>query len=173
MSSFDATEARIQHTRERFPGFPRDAAVLVRLIKHIYAQVHDAANGVLREHGLNHTDYNILMMLYGSADNAVNPSLLGGAAGEKSANITRICNALCERGLIRRVADPGGDRRKIVLSLTPRGQRLIESLLPTMAGLLETYTQGFDAAERAGLERLLKRLLDNAEAAARPRRGTP
>jgi MarR family transcriptional repressor of emrRAB len=165
MSSFDATETRILHTRERFPGFPRDAAVLVRLIKHIYAQVHDAANVVLREHGLNHTDYNLLMMLYGSRDNAVNPSLLGGAAGEKSANITRICNALSEKGLIDRVADPGGDRRKVVLSLTERGRQLIESLLPTMATLLETYTQGLDPAERAELERLLKRLLDNAEAA--------
>ncbi len=71
MSGFDATEARILHTRERFAGFPRDAAVLVRLIKHIHAHVQDAANAALREHDLNHTDYNILMMIYGSADNAV------------------------------------------------------------------------------------------------------
>lgn len=164
MGSFDTTEERIRHTRERFPGFPRDAAVLVRLVKHIHAQVHDAANVVLREHQLNHTDYNILMMLYGSADNAVNPSLLGGAAGEKSANITRICNALCEKGLVRRVADPGGDRRKVVLSLTVRGRRLIEGLLPTMTSLLEGYTRGFRRAELAQLEHLLKRLLCNADA---------
>lgn len=164
MGSFDATEERIRHTRERFPGFPRDAAVLVRLVKHIHAQVHDAANVVLREHDLNHTDYNILMMLYGSVDNAVNPSLLGGAAGEKSANITRICNALCDKGLVHRVADPGGDRRKVVLSLTPKGRRLIEGLLPTMAALLEGYMRGFRRAELAQLEALLKRLLDNADA---------
>lgn len=164
MSSFDATEARIRRTRERFHGFPRDAAVLVRLIKHIHAEVHDAANVVLREHALNHTDYNILMMLYGSEDGSANPSLLSGAAGEKSANITRICNALCERGLIDRVADPGGDRRKVVLSLTPSGKHLIESLLPAMADLLDAYVSGFRENERALLEGLLKRLLDNTVA---------
>lgn|SRR5690349_15963962 len=166
MSVFASTEARILHTCERFPGFPRDAAVLVRLIKHIYAQVHDEANVVLREHGLNHTDYNILMMLYGSADNAVNPSSLGGAAGEKSANITRICNALCDKGLIDRVADPGGDRRKVVLSLTAQGERLIEGLLPKMSSLLQGYARGFQPHELAQLEALLKRLLDGVDATA-------
>lgn len=166
-SSFDATEARIRRTHERFPPFPREAAALVRLVKHIHAQVHDAANAALRAHGVNHTDYNILMMLYGSADNAINPSQLGDAAGEKSANITRICNGLCERGLIHRVADQDGDRRKVVLSLTPQGRRLIEALLPAMKDLLERYTRGFAHAELVQLEHLLKRLLGNAEAAGR------
>ena len=164
MSSFDATEARIHHTRERFPGFPRDAAVLVRLIRHIHARLQDAANVVLREHGLNHTDYNILMMIYGSERNAVNPSQLGDAAGEKSANITRVCNALCDKELVDRVADPGGDRRKVVLSLTPRGRRLIESLLPQITQLLESCTHGLRQSERYQLEDLLKRMFDNLEA---------
>lgn len=164
MSGFDATEARIQHTRERFTRFPRDAAVLVRLIKHIDAHVHDAANAVLREHDLHHTDYNILMMIYGSADNAVNPSQLGNAAGEKAANITRVCNVLCEKGLIDRVADPGGDRRKVVLSLTASGRRRIESLLPQMSSMLDASVHGLRAAERAQLEGLLKRMFDNTEA---------
>jgi len=164
MSGFDATEARILHTHERFAGFPRDAAVLVRLIKHIHAQIHDAANAVLREHGLNHTDYNILMMIYGSADNAVNPSQLGSAAGEKAANITRVCNALCEKGLISRVADSGGDRRKVVLSLTASGRRRIESLLPQMSSLLEDIVRGLRAGERTQFEGLLRRMLVNTEA---------
>jgi len=164
MSGFDATEARILHTRERFAGFPRDAAVLVRLIKHIHAHVHDAANAVLREHGLNHTDYNILMMIYGSADNAVNPSQLGSAAGEKAANITRVCNALCEKGLVSRVAESDGDRRKVVLSLTGSGRRRIESLLPQMSNLLDASVHGLRAAERSQLETLLKRVFDNTEA---------
>jgi MarR family transcriptional repressor of emrRAB len=167
MGSFDATEARIEHTRQRYPDFPRDAAVLVRLVRHIHAQAHDRANVVLRAHGLNHTDYGILMMLYGSADNAINPSQLGDAAGEKSANITRICNGLVERGLVDRVADPGGDRRKVVLSLTPHGRALVEALLPGTKALLDGYTRGFQPPELAELERLLKRFLDNVEAAGR------
>jgi len=164
MSSFDDTEARILHTRERFASFPRDAAVLVRLIKHIHAHVQDAANAVLREQGLNHTDYNVLMMIYGSPDNAVNPSQLGNAAGEKAANITRVCNALCGKGLINRVAVSDGDRRKVVLSLTARGRRCIESLLPQMSRLLDTSVRGLSAGECARFEALLRRMFDNTEA---------
>lgn len=166
--SFAATEARIRQTQRRFPAFRRDAAVLVRLVRHVHAQVHDAANAILREHGLNHTDYNILIMLYGSPANAMNPSQLGDAAGEKSANLTRICNGLVERGLVDRVADPQGDRRKVVLSLTERGTALLEALLPSMNELLDRCLTGFPATERQQLERLLKRLLGNAEALGRP-----
>lgn len=167
-ASFAATEARIRRTHQRFPAFRRDAAVLVRLVRHIQAQVHDAANAALREHGLNHTDYNILIMLYGSADQAINPSQLGGAAGEKSANLTRICNNLVDRGLLDRVADPQGDRRKVLLSLTRRGVDLIETLLPEMTRLLDRCVLGFAPAERDQLEGLLKRLLGNVEALERP-----
>ncbi|MBO9664496.1 MarR family transcriptional regulator [Dokdonella sp.] len=166
--SFAATEARIRRTHQRFPAFRRDAAVLVRLVRHIQAQVHDAANAILREHGLNHTDYNILIMLYGSADHAMNPSQLGGAAGEKSANLTRICNGLVDRGLVDRVADPHGDRRKVLLSLTRRGVELLEALLPGMTDLLDRCMLGFAPAERDQLERLLKRLLGNVEALVHP-----
>lgn len=166
--SFAATEARIRRTHERFPAFRRDAAVLVRLVRHVQAQVHDAANAILREHGLNHADYNILIMLYGSADQAMNPSQLGGAAGEKSANLTRICNGLVDRGLVDRVADPQGDRRKVQLSLTRRGVELLEALLPVMTDLLDRCMLGFAPAERDQLEHLLKRLLVNVEALGRP-----
>lgn len=166
--TFAATEARIDRTQERFPAFHRDAAVLVRLVRHIHAQVHDVANAVLREHGLNHTDYNILIMLYGSADHAMNPSQLAGAAGEKSANLTRICDGLVRRGLVARVADPQGDRRKVLLSLTRHGIERLEALLPAMTQLLDRCVLGFSPAERDQLERLLKRLLGSVEALGRP-----
>lgn len=163
--AFAVTEARIDETRRRFPAFPRDPAVLVRLIKHIQRHVHDAANAVLREHGLNHTDYNLLMMLYGSASGTITPSQLAEAAGEKSANITRICNTLCEKGWIDRIAS-ADDRRKVQLSLTAEGRARIEAFLPPVIGLLEDYTRGVDAADLAQLEALLKRMLVNAERVA-------
>src|ERR1700743_1853777 len=86
MSDFAPTEARLQVTRSKYPGFPRDPAALVRLIKHLYKEIHDEANAVMKPYGLNHPEYNILMMMYGSPDNSLNPSQLADAAGGKSAN---------------------------------------------------------------------------------------
>jgi MarR family transcriptional repressor of emrRAB len=99
------------------------------------------------------------MMLYGTEGHALHPSQLAGAAGEKAANITRLTNELCEKGLIERAANEG-DRRKLVLTLTPAGLALIERLLPSICGLLDEQTDGLDGREQAELERLLKKFLD-------------
>jgi MarR family transcriptional regulator, negative regulator of the multidrug operon emrRAB len=158
MNSFLPTEQRLDVTCARFPAFPREPAVVVRLIKHIYNQVNDDMNALLRPFGLNHPEYNILMMMYGTPGNALTPSQLAGAAGEKSANITRLTNGLCDRGLIARRANEG-DRRKVMLDLTLAGEALIEGFLPDICGLLATETRGLGKAEQAELERLLKKML--------------
>ncbi|HMH68621.1 MAG TPA: MarR family transcriptional regulator [Pinirhizobacter sp.] len=158
-SSFAPTERRLAVTCERHPAFPREPAVLVRLIKHIYKVVHDDANAVLKPFGLNHPEYNLLMMMYGTPSGEMTPSDLADAAGEKSANITRLTNQLCEKGLIHRKGS-SDDRRKVVLTLTPGGEALIESFLPEICGLLGRQTDKLGADDQHKLERLLKKMLD-------------
>jgi MarR family transcriptional repressor of emrRAB len=158
-SSFAATEQRLAVTCTRYPAFPREPAVLVRLIKHIYKVVHDDANAVLKPFGLNHPEYNLLMMMYGTPSGEMTPSDLADAAGEKSANITRLTNQLCEKGLIHRKGS-NDDRRKVVLTLTPGGEALIEGFLPEICGLLGRQTGKLGADEQRQLERLLKKMLD-------------
>jgi MarR family transcriptional repressor of emrRAB len=162
VTRFDATENRISLTHKRFPAYPREPAMLVRLMKAISQHVHDSANVLLREYGLNHTDYNVLMMLYGCEQQGMTVTQLRDAAAEKSANVTRVCNILCERGWIARFADPQ-DRRRVLVSLTTEGEKLVEQFLPSMASLLNQYGAAFDAQEIAVLETLLKRLLGVAE----------
>jgi MarR family transcriptional repressor of emrRAB len=159
MSSFLPTEQRLAVTRRRHPAFPRGPAVLVRLIKHLHKRVHDDANAVLKPFGLNHPQYNLLMMLYGTDGDGLSPSELAQSSGEKPANITRLTNELCEKGLIGRAASED-DRRKLVLNLTPAGLALIERFLPPICALLEEQTEGLAASEQDELERLLKKFLD-------------
>lgn len=163
MSSFDTTETRIDATCERWPGFPREPAVLVRLVKVIYKSVHDRANSVLREHELSHAEYNILMMLYGTPARPLNPSELAEAAIEKSANITRLTDKLCAMGLVERIPD-ANDRRKLGLHLTADGLSCVQGVLPKMADLLVQQVQGLNEKEQLQLERLLKKMLIGLEA---------
>ncbi|KRF02067.1 MarR family transcriptional regulator [Frateuria sp. Soil773] len=164
MSSFQPTEQRLAITCQRHPAFPREPAVLVRLIKHIYKRVHDDANALLKPWAINHPEYNLLMMLYGTEGYTLNPSQLAEAAGEKSANITRLTNGLCDKGLIERTASDE-DRRKIALTLTGDGVAMIESFLPDICTLLERQTAGLRPQEMAQLETLLKKFLDRLEQA--------
>ena len=159
MNSFLPTKQRLTVTCRRYPAFPRRPATLVRLIKHIYKSLHDDANSLLKPYGINHPEYNLLMMMYGTESGTMSPSELAEAAGEKSANITRLTNHLSDMGLIAR-AGSTDDRRKVELTLTPAGRALIESFLPDICGLLERQGRQLSDAEQAQLEKLLKKMLD-------------
>lgn len=163
-NSFLPTEQRLAVTCRRHPAFPREPAVLVRLVKHIYKRVHDDANALLKAWGINHPEYNLLMMLYGTEGYTLNPSQLAEAAGEKSANITRLTNELCDKGLIARTADEA-DRRKVTLTLTQAGVAMVENFLPDICALLDRQTAGLQPREVVQLEKLLKKFLDQLEQA--------
>ncbi|WP_243048286.1 MarR family transcriptional regulator [Dyella sp. RRB7] len=162
MSSFLPTEQRLAITCQRHPAFPRDPAVLVRLVKHIHKRVNDDANAMLRPYGINHPEYNLLMMLYGTEGYTLHPTELADATGEKSANITRLTNELCDKGLIARDASDE-DRRKVTLTLTDKGVAMIESFLPDVCALLERQVGDLQPREMAQLERLLKKFLVQLE----------
>lgn len=157
-------EQRLAVTCRRYPKFPRGPAVLVRLVKGIHKQVHDDANALLRPLGINHPEYNLLMMLYGSEDFTLYASQLAEAAGEKSANITRLTNELCDKRLVARAAD-AADRRKVALTLTKTGVAMIEALFPDISVLLERQTAGLQPREMVQLEKLLKKFLSQSSQA--------
>jgi MarR family transcriptional repressor of emrRAB len=163
MSSFEPVERRLAVTCERYPAFPREPAVLVRLIKHLYKRIHANANGALKPFGISHPEYDVLMMMYGTPDQSLSPSEAAEAAGEKSANVTRLTDQLCEKGLIRRSSNEE-DRRKVTLTLEPAGVALIERMLPDICVLLETELSGLGDAEQVRLETLLKKMLEGMEA---------
>ena len=162
MSDFDATERRINNTAKRLGHYPVQSAVLIQLIKHISDDVHDYGNVLLRQYNINNTDYHILLMLYGSESGVISPSQLSKATGEKGANITRICNELFDKQLIHRVQSER-DRRKVDLSLTKQGLKLVESVLPESCRVLDAITEGFDSKELDSLEKMLKKMLVNTK----------
>lgn len=162
MHPFSTTHARIISTGERYPPFPQASALLVRLIKHIHRDLQDDANELLKPFGLNHPEYNILMMLYGSPGQAMTPSQIAGAAGEKSANITRLSDRLLEKKLVSRRASTE-DRRKLVVSLSARGQAVMEKLLPAVSTLLHKQTAALSQAETLQLQKLLLKLLQGLQ----------
>ncbi|MBB5943200.1 MULTISPECIES: MarR family winged helix-turn-helix transcriptional regulator [Xanthomonas] len=165
MSRFAATEQRLDVTARKHPHFPREAALVLRLIKLLHKLSLDQSNEVLRPYGLSYAEYNVLMMIDASPDGTLNPSQLGDAAGEKSANITRLTTQLVDKGLIQRMPS-AQDRRMLLLRLTEAGERLIEALIPDLCAQLDTYVRHLDPAALAQLQALLKTLLRGVEDAA-------
>lgn len=162
MGSFDSTERRLQFTCERYPPFPRSPVVLARLVKHLYKRLHNNANALLRPYGINHPEYDILMMMYGTQTQSITPTEAAEAAGEKPANITRLTEHLCSKGLIRRSGN-NDDRRKVTLTLEPAGIALIESMLPEVCIFLNLEVSSLNEAEQEQMEVLLKKMLKGVD----------
>ncbi|APV51621.1 hypothetical protein BWI17_19145 [Betaproteobacteria bacterium GR16-43] len=78
--------------------------------------------------------------------------------------MTRKIDALEKRGLVRRVRS-AEDRRAIQLELTPEGKKLYPKALAIGVGVANDFLRGFTKAEARQLEGLLKRMLENADAA--------
>lgn len=166
--TFAAIEASIGRVAERVRGAPVRDIVLLRLIKHLSGRFSAHLSRMVRPMGLNEVSFRTLMMLYANATTGTFASQLSDAAGESRTNMTRICDELSRKGLLRR--RPGtGDRRRVMLEITRKGMALIERLLPRMWTELDLGMRALSAREKLDLERLLKKLataLDAKEHAA-------
>ncbi|MDE1886153.1 MAG: MarR family transcriptional regulator [Xanthomonadaceae bacterium] len=155
--SFDAIEASIGRVAERLRGTPVRDIVLLRLIKHLSARFSAHVSQLVRPAGLNEVGFRTMMMLYANAESGMHASELSEAAGETRANMTRICDELSRKGLLRR--RPGTtDRRRVVLEISRKGMALIERLLPKLWSELDLRMRALSVRDKLDLERLLKKL---------------
>jgi MarR family transcriptional repressor of emrRAB len=155
--SFAVIEASIGRVAERLRGAPVRDVVLLRLIKHLSARFGAHLSRMVRPSGLNEVGFRTMMVLFAHAETGMHASQLSEAAGETRANMTRICDELARKGLLRRRAGTS-DRRRVVLEITRKGSMLIERLLPKMWSELDLGMRALSAKEKLDLERLLKKL---------------
>ncbi len=72
-------------------------------------------------------------------------------------NVTDVVDKLEARGLVSRLRD-SGDRRLVLVGLTPCGRSLIEKVFPPHAAGIAAAMAGLDQAETAQLDALLRKL---------------
>lgn len=157
-------ETGVGQVSSRMPALPQQDVMLVRLL-------HLAAEGltlrfleVLKPHGLNESDFRVLMQLYSSPAGSAYPSELCAFVVQTPTNMTRIADALVRRRLVTRT--PGEqDRRRIELRITPAGRRFVERLLPKLFPLLTASFSALDQQEKRTLEKLLERVIVSVDQA--------
>lgn len=164
MGDFEPTERRLRNIQARLPDFPFEPSLLVRLCYHLQKRLRDRTNAALKPYELADTGYIVLAILYGSAEETSSASELSEACHEKPANLTRVCDDLVARGLIERGPRPG-DRRTVLISLTPQGRALIEEALPEVSGKLSAAFAGFSPQELGQLAGYFARVLENVNKA--------
>jgi MarR family transcriptional repressor of emrRAB len=158
-----AIASRLDHSHRRHRDFPRSEAGLIRLFKLLHKLVNEQSYGLLREYGLTHPEYNVLIMLDGS-EGGLGPGELAEASSEKASNTTRLVDQLISKGLVTR-SPSDSDRRRLQVQLTGEGERLIALLLPAVAAQLRGFFAELQHDESAQLERLLGKVVRGMERA--------
>ena len=160
-SGYASIDEKLAISSRRHPGFPRDQAMLARLVKLVHKLFCDHGNQLLRDYGISHPEYNVLMMLDGS-EAGLSPSEISEAASEKSSNVTRLIDQLLAKGLVSREPSEA-DRRKLVVRLSADGERLIETLMPAVINQLQRFFSCVEKHELQQMEALLTRVLVGLE----------
>ncbi|PWK92930.1 MarR family winged helix-turn-helix transcriptional regulator [Fulvimonas soli] len=144
------------------PGMPGEEARLCRLLAMVGSHVLEELERKLKPHKLNHSEFLTLMILYSRPDGSSTPGELCEFTSQGATNMTRIANALTQRGLITRGASRE-DRRRVQIRITPAGRRFVQKMLPPMFPRLSAMYEGFTAADKRELGRLLRKLADNLD----------
>ncbi len=135
------------------------------LIKHNNSLMLDLLNLRLAPYGLSSVGYFVMMQLHSTHNNLANPSDLCVRNGETRANMTRICDDLTNKGLMKRVTNME-DRRRVDLSLTDEGIALLQTVVPALRKDVDALFSVFSEEEKATLVALLVKLNQKLEALA-------
>ncbi len=127
---FNKTESLVAQAHHRATGEELGPVRINLLIKHCAGLMSEVLTQWLKPYGLCYKSYLIMLMIY-SRQETINPSEVCMGIGETRSNLTRLCDELVERNLACRLTS-AQDRRRIDLSLTEEGQRLIEKILPDL-----------------------------------------
>jgi MarR family transcriptional repressor of emrRAB len=146
----------------KVPGYPYELALCARLAGQLEKRMAEAANAVLRPLQLSYVLYQVMMIIFGGEGGLIAPSEIAQLTGERPNNVTHICNELEERGLITRTPGPH-DRRRVQVTLTAAGKRLLTKAQPLIWAQWRQRFAGIDAADIAALSDLLRLQITNLD----------
>ena len=110
----------------------------------------------LRAYRLSAGAREVLAVLDGEGG-SLSPTVIAGRLIVTTASMTSLLDTLQRRGLVQRTPDVE-DRRRVVVTITPEGSRIIRRLVPEMISLQDEVAAALSPTDRAELVRLLRTL---------------
>ena len=157
MKQVEDMEAGLTRMGQHVPNLPKLQILTSRLLVHLGRELSSMIDQRLKPYGLNDMEFRTLMNVYSHRDSAAYPSDLCTSLSQSPANVTRITDALVERGLITRVPDDH-DRRRLLLRTTSQGEQLVQTLLPLMLDSVRDSYRDFSTEDVQQILGSLKRL---------------
>jgi DNA-binding MarR family transcriptional regulator len=159
-----------RHTTRATPAGPGtgDTLELAELLSHSARRLRRWSTTQLAPLGLTSAQARVLHLV-ASAGRPLRMAEIAARLEVVPRSVTTMVDGVEASGLITRASDPG-DRRSVLVSLTPRGRALLDSLERARRATAEEVFGGLAGHERADLARLLGALCrrDGCCSCARP-----
>lgn len=158
MAQRDHVQHVIEQWRRELPEIDRAPMAVVGRISRLAALLQAAIEPVFAAYGLNGGEFDVLAALRRSGRPfRLTPTQLSKGLMITSGGMTKRLTALESGGLIRREHAPN-DGRSTIVSLTPEGKRLVETVLREHMANEERLLGDMPGKERAELAALLETL---------------
>jgi DNA-binding MarR family transcriptional regulator len=150
------TDAMVRPLEEQFPDeYNRDSTRVFFAIRALAQRINDEANGWLAELGLNSGSYNHLITLYAAGpDYMLTQNEIRLYVHTTHASVAQMVRRLERDGLVKRTKNPR-DARSVVVKLTPKGVRLMQTAAPIHHRKIEEKLRQVSTADRHHLMDLL------------------
>ena len=135
------------------------AARVTALTQELMRRMVALAGDLTSASGLNPSDVAALRALDAAAGDGVAVNTLGARLGLSSGATTALVDRLERHGLVRRNRDPG-DRRKVIVALTPKASGFGAQHLRPLAQAIQRATAELGDPELAAVEHFLELLLE-------------
>lgn len=131
-----------------------------RLVKRLHLLASQRIDELLKEHNLARSQFQVLYLLSEAGELAGKDLLV--RLQVEPATLSGIVDTLEQKGWLKRLADPG-DRRAKILKLTSSGRKLIESVPSPAANVERQMLASLEPVDKRKLEELLGKMIKNLE----------
>lgn len=146
----------MERLAKRYPDMDVSAVEALSTLLRVAALILNATDEQLARRKTSRGKISLLFFLNRDPDAPVTPSELAEGIGVTRATITGLLDGLEKDGMASR--EEGDDARSIKVRLTPKGRRLLDSLLPDRYKRVTALMKGLGEQERAVLQRLLAKV---------------
>jgi DNA-binding MarR family transcriptional regulator len=133
-------------------------------------ELHGVSNEHFARYHLSEGRFVVLIMLHTTPGGEMCCSDVAESTGVSRATVTGLVDGLERDGLVRRVDYPE-DRRRITITLTANGRRLLDQLLPDHMRRIASVMSNLSKSDRKALRTLLEKVRAGVASAKTPDEG--
>ncbi|MBB5665648.1 DNA-binding MarR family transcriptional regulator [Rhizobium leguminosarum] len=162
-SRIDHVDKILAQWRQERPDLDVEPMGLLGRLKRLGTHLGREVEAVLLKHGLSTSAFDVLATLRrAGAPHRLSPGELLEMTMVSSGTMTNRIDQLEKAGFVERVVNPD-DRRSVLIALTEKGFSTVEEAVGAHVANQQRLTRNLSAADKAELDRLLRKFLSDFE----------